>query len=669
MICTVIQKKNIEQLMPVLSQVEMAEIRLDSCVLDDADYAVCFEADVPTVATCRISEVMAAAPELSETKAASVCESRLCRAIEAGAGYVDVEIEAPKYMSKRVRACARENGTVFIRSYHDFNGTDSIEALKALVEKCLYHGADVVKIVTTAVADGDSERVLSLYDYFEPGRLIAFAMGEKGRDSRIECLKRGSPYTYAALADDDVAAPGQWSYREMSEKIYGDRKFINAALDIPASKSFAQRAIIAAALAEGTSRLSGYSSCGDNESALSVARSLGAEVSVEGDVLTIKGISANLNQLELNELHCGESGLLTRLMLPLSAMLSSSPTRITGEKTLVERPMKGAEEMLGQFGVVLESEASDCRVPLTVKGPLTGGRAEISGKNGSQLISGLLMALSLGEKNSSVIVREPKSIPYMFITLDVMKKFGVKVSNEMLGGRDFLESDGDWSLCTEMVFKIKGGQKYKAADFSIEGDWSSAANFLVAGAVFGTVKLNGLDTASLQADLSIMDILMDAGAGLSQMDDNLGEITVQRAPLSAFTVDAANCPDLFPIISVLAAFCNGESHISGVGRLAHKESDRGKSILEMLTGMGVEANIDGDVMNIKGQSLVSRILSGNLLKGGEYSSYHDHRMVMALRVAGLGADSPVIIDDESCVAKSFPGFFDLFNKLSYEYFR
>lgn len=180
MICTVIQKKNIEQLMPVLSQVEMAEIRLDSCVLDDADYAVCFEADVPTVATCRISEVMAAAPELSETKAASVCESRLCRAIEAGAGYVDVEIEAPKYMSKRVRACARENGTVFIRSYHDFNGTDSIEALKALVEKCLYHGADVVKIVTTAVADGDSERVLSLYDYFEPGRLIAFAMGEKG---------------------------------------------------------------------------------------------------------------------------------------------------------------------------------------------------------------------------------------------------------------------------------------------------------------------------------------------------------------------------------------------------------------------------------------------------------------------------------------------------------
>ena len=174
------------------------------------------------------------------------------------------------------------------------------------------------------------------------------------------------------------------------------------------------------------------------------------------------------------------------------------------------------------------------------------------------------MGLPFAERNSSMIVKDPKSIPYIFITLEVLKKFGVKIGNDMLGGREFLESGGDWALCTEMVFKIKGGQKYKAADMELEGDWSAAANFLVAGAVFGKAELAGLDTTSLQADLSIMDILMDAGASLSQLDGDKGNITVQRAPLRAFQVDASNCPDLFPLISVRAAFCQGTSRIAGM---------------------------------------------------------------------------------------------------------
>lgn len=261
----------------------------------------------------------------------------------------------------------------------------------------------------------------------------------------------------------------------------------------------------------------------------------------------------------------------------------------------------------------------------------------------------------------------------MFITLEVLKKFGIKVGNDMLGGPDFLASDGDWSLCTEMVFKVKGGQKYKAADIDLEGDWSAAANFLVAGAIFGHAEIQGLDTTSLQADLSIMDILMDAGASLSQLDGDCGNITVQRAPLKAFNVDASNCPDLFPIVSVLASFCQGTSRLAGVGRLANKESDRAKAIIEMLTQMGVQARIEGDVMVIEGHSLAQRLLGGasaesgenavGLLKGGSYTSCHDHRMVMALKVAALGADSPIVIDDEECVAKSFPQFHDTFARL------
>ncbi len=663
MICTVIQNKTAAQIEEILQHVEMAEIRLDRCSLTDSETETCFESDVPLVATCRVSEVMASDPSLSEIKAASLCEERLCRAIKAGARYVDVEVEAPKYMSKRVRSCAQENGTVFIKSFHDFSGTGSCEELKAVVEKCLHIGADIVKIVTTARTADEAERVLSLYDEFAPENLIAFSMGDAGRESRMQCLAKGAPYTYAALTEEDAAAPGQWSAAEMSSALYGGRRFIDATLTIPSSKSFAQRAIIAAALASGVSRLSGYSACGDNESAISVARSLGAEVREDGSCLEIKGIAAEPGCLEINSLHTGESGLLTRLMIPLLPVLSTSPVRITGDRTLLGRPMKGAGEMMSCFGISLESESDDCRIPLTVSGPVRTGQTEISGKHGSQLISGLLMSLPLAGKYSKITVKDPKSIPYMFITLDVMKKFGVKAGSEMQGGNDFMESGGDWSLCDEIIFKIRPGQRYRAADFAIEGDWSSAANFLVAGAVFGKVTLEGLDTTSLQADLSVMDILMEAGASLSQTGGNTGPVTVQRAPLTAFTVDASNCPDLFPIISVLAAFCQGTSRISGVGRLAHKESDRGKAILDMLHRMGVEARTDGDVLEIEGHSLTSRLLEGRLLKGGRYTSCHDHRMVMALKVAELGADGPVVIDDTECVAKSFPTFFELFGKL------
>lgn len=202
MICTTIQNRTAEQIIGALDHCEMAEIRLDRCSLSAKEIEDVFTSDVPLVATCRISEVMAYEPSLQdpsltdqsrEVKAMQIAERRLVKAVEAGARYVDVEIEAPKHMSKRVRQTAHENGTVFIRSYHDFEGTDSVPALKALVEKCRYHGADMVKLVTTAKCAEDAERVMSLYEWSrsEGIDLIAFCMGDAGRESRLECLKRG----------------------------------------------------------------------------------------------------------------------------------------------------------------------------------------------------------------------------------------------------------------------------------------------------------------------------------------------------------------------------------------------------------------------------------------------------------------------------------------------
>ena len=721
MICTSIQGKTLEEILGILEsgEVEMAEIRLDLCDLDEEEIEELFtQSDVPLIATCRIASLAqrvategdllddagkvlseqglyASQPRKGRNPAEELAENQLLKAIEAGAKYVDLEVEAPPMMGRKIRQACQEYGTMLIRSFHDFEGTPPEATLLSLLEKGRRFGGEVVKIVTTATCKADVDRVLALYREAEPGTLVAFCMGPEGRESRLDALKQGAPFTYACLTADEATAPGQWTAAEMDEAVYGDFRFIGTdeTLEMPASKSFAQRAIVAAALAQGTSHLTGYSPCGDNESALAAARKLGARVTVKGSELEITGIGAFENCLSISEMPVGESGFLTRMLIPVLSVVADGPVRVTGEKTLLGRPLAGAHDIMASFGVrlvpeisplaplgrndkdcsVISSEVekshvarkSDCYIPLTVKGPLVPGRADVSGKGGSQLISGLLAALPLAGNRSTVYVHDPRSIPYMFITVDVLRKFGIEIGSEMEGGDDFLQTQ-DWTLCTGLTFKMRGQQHYRAADFRIEGDWSGAANFLVAGAIFGDVEVEGLDTQSLQADISIMDILMDAGASMSQLEGDTpttGPIHVARAPLCAFETDLNNCPDLFPIVAVLAAFCPGESRIRGVERLRHKETDRAAAIVDMLTQMGVPVQVDEDEMTIEGMALPQRLLTGNLLKGGRYTSHADHRMVMALKVAALGADGPVDIDDTACVAKSFPGFNDLFDKL------
>ena len=717
MICTTIQNRTLEEIMNLLEtsepRIQMAEIRLDRCQLTIEEIEYLFSSsDTPLVATCRVVDDGNGTWEEAEEK--------LTAAVEAGAAFLDLEIEAPKEIGKRLRRACTEYGTTMIRSSHFFAGTPSEDVLRGTVEKCRKFGGEIVKIAAMAKSEEDVARVLGLYSVAEPDdqrlyELIAFSMGEIGKASRLECLKLGSPFTYAALNENEVVAPGQWSYSEMLTAVYGGRKPLHCdnPLNMPASKSFAQRAIIAAALADGESRLGGYSPCGDNEAAIAVAKALGATVRIEsegsslqvgslrqnspaieatshsGSTLIIEGIGSSVNIPE--KINVGESGLLTRLMIPLTAALGNgNQIEIDGIGTLPTRPLKGAAEIMAGFGTVLRplKPAPEVHVPLTVQGPLLPGKTSISGKGGSQLISGLLMALPLLPEDSTLHIHDPKSIPYMFITADVLRRFGIKIGSEMEGGEDFLETQ-DWSFCTGITFKIKGGQKYSPAAFDIEGDWSAAANFLVAGSLFGDVKLAGLDTTSLQADISIMDILMEAGASLSQIEDgpqgeesangkdsndneaadapeanatqgHRGLITAQKAPLRAFDTDLNNCPDLFPIVAILAAFCHGRSNIQGFKRLASKESDRGTAILNMLTQMGVETSASGDTLSITGESVESRLLNGHLLKGGEYTSSHDHRMAMALTVASWCADSPILIDDTTCVAKSFPAFLDTY---------
>lgn len=658
MICVPLANKDLEQIYQALErpEVEMAEIRLDSCHLDSAAMEELFsETDKPLIATFR----------LADQSQAAEAESKLLSAINAGAEYIDLDIDAPAMMCKRLRREAREAGTLLIRSFHDFEGTDSTRSLSAVVEKALHLGADIVKIATTAQSEADVAKVQKLYELFPPENLIAFCMGDKGRSSRLICLKEGAPFSYASFSSADATAPGQIPAAEMFKAVYGGsvspvtpgaigQKPVNPGC----SKSCAQRAIILAALAEGTSTLKGYTPCGDNEAAINVAQAIGAKVSVKGDTVIITGTGGKIDKV--SELHCGESGFLTRMMIPVLAVCGSTPVRITGEKTLLTRPLPGACAMLESFGIGVSAE----RVPLEVR-PLDSARGDtsisINGSGGSQLVSGLLAALPLCNKNISITLENPKSIPYIFMTLDLMRQFGVNVDCQMEGGEEFVTT-GDWSYCDTMVFGIKKGCSYRAADVTLEADWSAAANFMVAGAIFGKADIAGLDTKSLQADLSILDILPLAGASVSQEES--GIVHVVKGPLRGFDVDASNCPDLVPAISVLAAFCQGISTITGVARLATKESNRPGVIAEMLGKMGVHARLKGDKLQIEGRSLAGRLLSGRLLKGGQFSSYADHRIAMALAVAGLGADSPIIIDDKECTAKSFPAFNEIFNSFA-----
>jgi len=656
MICVSLANKDIDSIFQILERpdVQMAEVRLDSCPLTMEEVEDLFSSiDKPLIATYRLAD----ASQVAEA------EAKLLTAIQAGAAFLDLDIDAPAMMCKRLRREAREAGTLLIRSFHDAEGTDSTRSLSAVAEKCIHLGADIVKIATTAASEADADKVLRLYDLFPPENLVAFCMGDAGSRSRVECLAKGAPFSYAALSPEEATAPGQMSLADMRKAVYAGLPGLdvigNEPVEVGCSKSCAQRAIILAALADGTSHISGYSPCRDNESAIEAAKSLGAKVSCRGDVLTITGTAGRVSALK--ELHAGESGFLTRMMIPVLAATGSTPVRITGEKTLLARPLPGAAAMLDNFGISLDGE----KVPLTVSGSFDFANhdtIEIDGSGGSQLVSGLLAALPLCKHSCTIRLNKPKSIPYIFMTLDLMRQFGVNVASEMEGPEEFVETQ-DWSLCDAITFEVKGGCSYRAADVDLEADWSAAANFIVAGAIFGKADIKGLDTKSLQADLSVLDILPLAGAAVSQEEES-GIVHVVRGPLRGFEVDASNCPDLVPVMSVLAAFCQGESTITGVARLATKESNRPGVIVEMLKAMGVYARLSGDKLHIDGHTLESRLLTGCLLKGGNYPTYGDHRIAMALAVASLGSDSQIVMDDVTCMDKSFPAFMQTFKKFS-----
>lgn len=397
----------------------------------------------------------------------------------------------------------------------------------------------------------------------------------------------------------------------------------------PSSKSVLQRVIFAAALSEGTSRISFRSLCDDCGAALRVVSALGAntEYRKAEDLLIVTGpISGGATALT-----CGEAGLSFRMLCPIVALFEHELT-LTAAGSLQTRPMAMIEEPLRALGARCSTNMG--YPPVKIKGPLRGGPVELDGSGTSQFLSGLLFALPKAPGESRIVVRSLKSTPYVRLTLEILKDFGVKVNHNP-------------DLTS---FDIQGNQSFNACDYTVDGDWSSAASLLVAGAIAGSVTIHGLSPNSEQADRAIIDLLRSVGARIDISD---GSVSVEQGELRPFSFNAEDCPDLFPVLAVLACNCEGTSEIQGVHRLRHKESDRGQALLAELGKLGAELQVEDDTLVIKRSQL----------QGGKVSSHGDHRIAMACALAALNAAAPVVISEPQVVSKSYPGFFEDLEKL------
>jgi 3-phosphoshikimate 1-carboxyvinyltransferase len=331
-------------------------------------------------------------------------------------------------------------------------------------------------------------------------------------------------------------------------------------------------------------------------------------------------------------MNCGESGLGIRMFTPIAA-LSSQNITINGKGSLVKRPMHFFDEILPTLGVKINSQHG--YLPIQIQGPLKApATITVDGSLSSQFLTGLLMAYAASNAYDSLIkVTDLKSKPYIDLTLTVLNAFGWKVQHDNYEQFSFLPHE----------------PLQDVIEYTVEGDWSGAAFLLVAGAIAGPIKVKGLQMDSTQADKAVMKALQNANVSIAMDEDGIQIGSSDEDALRAFEFDATDCPDLFPPLVALASVCIGVSEIKGVSRLAHKESDRGLTLKTEFAKLGIQIDLEGDIMKIHG---------GGEINSVTVFSQHDHRIAMACGVAALKAMGPVLITDAEAINKSYTHFFD-----------
>ena len=398
---------------------------------------------------------------------------------------------------------------------------------------------------------------------------------------------------------------------------------VDGKVNAPPSKSYTHRALVLSALAHGDSIVRKALLSADTLATLKGMESLGAIINTEGDLCRVRGGKLKAPSKEID---CANSGTTIRLLAGIASLLPDTVT-LTGDLSLQQRPMRPLLSALSEMGVHATSARGDGNPPLIIRGPNTGRWAHIKGDVSSQFISSLIISSALKERDTDIVITTPlKSRPYIDMTLDTMASFG---------GRATATKDG---------YHISGGQRFRPCDYTVPGDYSSAAFPLVAGALTGSVSVDGLNPNDRQGDKAIIDILRGFGAKVEWRGASL---VSSVGDLKSIDLDMSDCPDLFPIIAVLATQSKGTSRLFNAEQLRYKESDRIKTVASFLKGMGADISESTDGCVIKGPCK---------LRGKNVDSFGDHRILMSAAVAGLVADGITTVNDGNCFDISYPDF-------------
>ena len=404
---------------------------------------------------------------------------------------------------------------------------------------------------------------------------------------------------------------------------------LNGKISVPPSKSLCHRAIIAAGLATDNCNIENVAFSEDILATCKAMRDIGVSVSESEDKLTIKGnkFTSAIN----NKIDCKESGSTLRFLIPI-VLLTGKEFTFIGQGRLAQRPLTPYYKIFKEQNI---KYSSDEGLPLTVQGRLKTGIYKVPGNVSSQFITGLLFALPLLNGDSKIVVTsELESKAYVDLTIDVLSKFSVKIENV------------GYSEIT-----IVGNQQYKARNYKVEGDFSQAAFWLVAGILGEEILCDEMNINSLQGDLAIVDLIVRMGGDISIKE---GKIKTKKSKTHGIIINASECPDLVPILAVLASLSEGTTKIINASRLRIKECDRLKAMATELTKLG------GDVVETEDGLIIQGV---EKLNGGTVDSWNDHRIAMALSVASIRCRQPVILTNSACVKKSYPKFYKDFEML------
>lgn len=405
---------------------------------------------------------------------------------------------------------------------------------------------------------------------------------------------------------------------------------LSGTIQVPPSKSLAHRAIIAASLAKGISRIDNIEYSKDIQATIKAMVSLGTTIEQYDDYLIIDGTTTYTKQN--CEIDCEESGSTLRFMVPIS-IVCSNKVHFTGRGNLGKRPLDTYYEIFDEqnIGYLYKQDILD----LYINGKLKPDCFKIPGNISSQFITGLLFALPLLDGDSTIKITSPlESKGYIDLTLQILNQYGIKVINH-----DYQK------------FEIPGNQKYYPHNYRVEADFSQAAFFLVAGAIGNDVVLTDLNLDSLQGDKMILDYLAAMGAKINVVSDGIKVISDN---LSAIKVDASQCPDVIPVLSVALALANGKSEVVNARRLRIKECDRIVATTTQINQIG------GKVQELDEGMIINGIKE---FDGGNCKSFADHRIAMMLAIAVTRCNRPIILDNMECVEKSYPSFWQDYQSL------